>query len=170
VVVRDDEELHHSRTRGDPLEEELANNLDEKHRMFFVSGDHLPQVQRLLYIFAASIGTVLVFFMTLFVVAEITTHPRLSAWSVRLGVLAAIVSIVHLVRCAVSLKPLKLAEWLAFAIAMGSLTYEIQVNIQDPTARTMFTFAGAIGSLLLLLARWLCTRSLPDDVHPTTRR
>ncbi len=167
MVVRDDDTREQRTTDEDQVAEDLLNELREKHRVFFVSGDHLPPLRRLLYMIAAIVGSVLVFFMTLFVVVEITTHPRLSPWNVGLGVLAAIVSNVHLVRCAVSLKPLRRAEWLVFVIAIGALAYEIQANIQDPTAREIFTVAGVAGALLLLFARWLCTRGLPGTVQPT---
>jgi hypothetical protein len=125
----------------------------------FPRTNHLRPLTRVFHGFFAVVGTLIVLFVLFFVVLEISTTPGASALAVWLGVVCSLVSAAHVVWEARSAKPISWGRWTAFAVAQAVFGYELWTTIRDPTAKRVFLYALLAGGSMLLIARWIVTRT-----------
>lgn len=131
----------------------------------FSSGDHLLPLDRAAYYGFAVCGTCIAFFTSLVVIIEIATSPRASVVGVLVSIVGAAMTFSHLVRFGRSpAKPGPVA-WGFFFLALAMQLVEVWLTITDRTAQVVFTTAGVVGAIWLLLARSVCASNAEAIGH-----
>lgn len=131
---------------------------DDPNWNLFATGEHLPLLARALYTLCAVVGTVILLLTLFIVVVEITTSNTATRTSTTIALVCAILAAAHVIVEARSTRPLSIARWLAFVVAVALFAFEVWSTIADPTGRLIFICGLGIGSFALLVARVLICR------------
>lgn len=110
------------------------------------------------YFMCATFGAILLIFVAILVLVEITTTPRNYGWVLWGSLAAAGLSFGHVLREVYSLRPVSVRSWLVFAGAIAVLMLDVWITITDPTARAGLSIAAGVGGTMLFVARLLRPR------------